>query len=323
MCASAQTTSPPIGDKQRQMEFKDYYAALGVAPNASADEIKRSYRKLARKHHPDLNKAPEAEARFKAVAEAYKALNDPDRRAAYDGIVARRAQAARQSEGFDASGFEFAGRDASAGEDTDFSAFLDALLRRQSPTRSAAIDHHARIEIDLIDSYRGATKQISLRVPVADAHGRTTLIDRQLEIHVPKGIRAGQQLRLIGQGGADHEGAAGDLYLEIAFRTSAQFRLDGRDVHADLKLAPWEAALGATVTAAMPDGEVQLAIPPGSAAGRKLRLKGKGLPGDPAGDFYAVLSLGLPPADSPQAKAAYAAFASSFANFDPRRVGTP
>ena len=313
------------------MEFKDYYAALGIAPTATADEIKRSYRKLARKFHPDLNKAADAEARFKDVAEAYEALNDPERRAAYDGIAQRRAQAARQPEGFDSSGYEFAGREASPGEDTDFSAFLDALLRRQSSAQSArhgaaqsaAIDHHARIEIDLVDSYRGATKQIALRVPVTDAHGRTTLVDRQLEINLPKGIRAGQQLRLVGQGGADHAGAAGDLYLEIAFRSDARFRLDGRDVHADLKLAPWEAALGATVMAAMPDGEVQLTIPPGSAAGRKLRLKGKGLPGDPPGDFYAVLSLALPPADTAQAKAAYAAFASSFTNFDPRRVTTP
>jgi curved DNA-binding protein len=180
-------------------------------------------------------------------------------------------------------------------------------------------DHHAKVLIDLQDSYLGAQRTISLRMPVIDATGHATLQDRQLEVNIPKGVRQGQQLRLSGQGAAGHGGAAaGDLYLEIQFRPHPVFRVDGRDIHFDLPVTPWEAALGSTVTAPTPDGPVQLSIPPSSAQGRKLRLKGKGLPGKEPGDLYAVLLIALPPAGSPPEKDAYEALGRAFPHYNPR-----
>jgi curved DNA-binding protein len=180
-------------------------------------------------------------------------------------------------------------------------------------------DHHAKVVIDLVDAYRGARRSLTLRMPALDESGHGVLRERTLDVTIPKGVREGQHLRLAGQGGPGlGEGApAGDLYLEIAFAPDPRFRVDGRDVYADLPLAPWEAALGASVDVATPDGTLSLTIPPGSAAGRKLRLKGRGIPGNPAGDFYAVLAIALPPADSATARAAYESFAAAFA-FDPR-----
>lgn len=172
--------------------------------------------------------------------------------------------------------------------------------------------------IDLTDAYRGAQRSISLRMPVLDAQGRVTLQERKLDVSIPKGVRAGQHLRLAGQGGPGLDGgAAGDLYLEIAFKPHSLFRTDGRDVFLDLPLAPWELALGASVTAPTPDGPVQLTIPANSVAGRQLRMKGRGIPGKPPGDLYAVLTIALPPADSEGARETYRAMALAF-NFNPR-----
>ena len=320
------------------MEFKDYYATLGVARTASHDEIKRAYRKLARKYHPDVSKEPDAELRFKEVAEAHEALIDPERRAAYDDIGARhaRGQPFEPPPGWD-SGFEFSGRggDGMAGGHHnnvgDFSNFFESLFGRAGGAgagarRTAAgampaqgVDHHAKVVIELQDAYQGAQRTISLRVPVVGADGRATLQDRQLEVHIPKGVRQGQHLRLAGQGAAGHAGAPpGDLYLEIQFKPDLLFRVDDRDVYTELPVSPWEAALGAEVTAPTPEGAVQLSIPPGSAQGRKLRLRGKGLPGKQPGDLYVVLSIVLPPSASEPAKEAYAAFARAFSDYNPR-----
>ncbi len=310
------------------MEFKDYYATLGVERSATPDEVKRAYRKLARKYHPDVSKEPDAEARFKEVAEAYEALSDVEKRAAYDDIGRRqeRGQDFKPPPGWD-GGFEFSGRGGGgAREEADFSDFFAAMFGRQARGAGgsragapASGDHHARIVIDLEDAYRGARRTISLRMPHVDAQGLATLQERQLEVSIPKGVREGQHLRLAGQGGADPGGGpAGDLYLEIALRPHPLFRVDGRDVYLDLAVAPWEAALGATATVPTPDGSVQLSVPAGSRSGRKLRLKGKGLPSKPPGDLYAVLGITLPPADTPEAKDAYASLASSFPDFDPR-----
>ena len=313
------------------MDFKDYYATLGVDRQASTDEIKRAYRKLARKYHPDVSKEPDAEARFKEVSEAYEALSDTEKRAAYDEVGQRhqRGQEFRPPPGWD-SGFEFSGRD-SGGADADsfeHSDFFEALFGRatrgahgaRAGMHAAGGDHHAKVSIDLEDAYRGARRSITLHVPVTDANGRTTMQQRQLDVNIPRGIRAGQHLRLAGQGGPGlGEGPAGDLYLEISFNPHPHFRVDGRDVFLDLPVTPWEAALGASVTAPTPEGSVQLSVPPGSGAGRKLRLKGKGLPGNPPGDLYAVIGIALPPADTPAAQEAYGAMARAFPAFDPRR----
>ncbi len=316
------------------MEFKDYYATLGVERTATQDEVKRAYRKLARKFHPDVSKEPDAEARFKEIAEAYEALGDAEKRAAYDDIGKRyaRGQDFSPPPGWD-SGFEFSGGgngESGAGFDPSHSDFFEALFGRhgaglrgaRAAPRGPGSDHHAKVQIDLIDAYRGAQRTISLRMPQLDAAGRVTLVERHLDVNIPKGIRDGQHLRLAGQGGSAGQGdaPAGDLYLEVGFAPHPRFRVDGRDVYADLPLAPWEAALGASVDLATPDGSVELAVPAGSKAGRKLRLRGKGIPSAAApGDLYAVLSIALPSADTPQAKEAWHALAKAFGDFDPRR----
>ena len=328
------------------MEFKDYYATLGVDRAATQAEIKRAYRKLARRFHPDVSKEANAEARFKEIAEAHEALIDTARRAAYDDIAQRHAsgQAFEPPPGWE-SGFEYSGRGADSmpgrnfhdagAAGGDFSDFFETLfgtsarrgfeaaegMRRGGTARGPAPgrDHHAKVAIDLQDAYRGAQRTITLRMPVADEAGRTTLHDRQLEVSIPRGVREGQNLRLTGQGAAGHGGGpAGDLYLQIQVLPHPVFRLDGGDLYFDLPVAPWEAALGATVRAPTPDGHVQLSIPPHTLPGRLLRLKGKGMPGKVPGDLYAVVTISLPPAGSTPEKEAYDAFARAFAGFNPR-----
>jgi curved DNA-binding protein len=308
------------------MRYKDYYAALGVSREASADEIKLAYRKLARKYHPDVSKEPDAEARFKEVAEAYEALKDPQRRAAYDEVGQRWAghRPDQPPPGWDA-GFEFGGGEF-AEEGGDFSDFFETLFGRHArgggraaPGRTHGQDHHAKVQIDVEDAYRGATREFRLQMPALGDDGRVALRERRIELRIPRGIRAGQLLRLAGQGGPGrHGGAAGDLYLEVHFAPHRCFRVDGRDVLFDLPLAPWEAALGAKVQVSTPEGEVELAVPPGSRPGRRLRMKGRGLPGSPPGDLYALLTIALPAAEDAAGRAAYEAFARAFGGFDPR-----
>jgi curved DNA-binding protein len=317
------------------MDFKDYYATLGVARDASTEDIKRAYRKLARKYHPDVSKEPDAEARFKDVAEAYEVLKGDDTRAAYDQVGQRREQAAAAGAGaapdWDA-GFEFSGADfggAGAGGHGDFSDFFETLFGRQARAaqqgqrgRTASArgeDHHAKVVIELEDAYRGAQRTLSLRRPVVNADGRVELQEHRVDVTIPKGIRAGQHLRLAGQGEAGFGGGtAGDLYLEVAFAPHRLFQVDGRDVSLQLPVAPWEAALGASVHVPTPEGTVELNIPRGSRPGRKLRLRGKGLPGEPAGDFYVVLDIAWPPAGDPAVDDAYQALARSAPAFNPR-----
>jgi curved DNA-binding protein len=308
------------------MEFKDYYATLGLEKSASQEDIKRAYRKLARKYHPDVSKEPDAEARFKEVAEAYEVLKDPQRRAAYEAVGAQHdgRQEFRPPPGWN-SGFEFSD---GAGDAADLghSDFFEALFGRgagmhgaRGPAHAGGRDHHAQVQIDLLDSWRGARRTISLQMPTRDAEGNLALQSRQLEVNIPRGIRDGQHLRLKGMGSPGiGTGPAGDLYLEIHFAPHRLFRVDGRDVYLDLPVAPWEAALGASVVVPTPDGNVQLTIPAGSTSGRRLRLKGKGVPCTPPGDFYAVLSIALPTADTDAARGAYQAMAESFEDFNPR-----
>jgi curved DNA-binding protein len=329
------------------MKFKDYYQTLGVARDASTDDIKRAYRKLARKYHPDLSKEADAEARFKDLGEANEVLKDPEKRAAYDQAGSqwerqrqsggnRADQDFQPPPGWDA-GFEFSGRGDDSADPQDHSDFFEALFGRaarggaraggaRAQMRMPGQDHHAKVLIDLEDAYRGAQRSVSLRMPALDAQGHGVMQERRLDVNIPKGIREGQHLRLAGQGGPGlGEGPAGDLFLEIAFNPHPVYRTDGRDVYFDLPVAPWEAALGVALSAPTPDGPVELTIPPGSAAGRKLRLKGRGLPGNGAGavpgDLYAVLTIALPKADTEAAKSAYRVFAEVFADasgFKPR-----
>lgn len=311
------------------MKFKDYYETLGVPRSATQDEIRQAYRKLARKYHPDVSKQPDAEARFKELGEANEVLKDPEKRAAYDRMGSQYKNGQDFSPPPDWNeGFEFSGSGEPEGMPN--SDFFEALFGRRAQharrgprtMHAQGQDHHAKVAIDLRDAYRGATRSISLSMPAVDAQGHVSLRARQLEVNIPKGITSGQHLRLQGQGGPGlGSGPAGDLYLEIVFTPDPVFRVDGRDVYLDLPLAPWEAALGAQVDVPTPEGSVTLTIPPGSAAGRKLRLKGRGIPGasvdKPAGDLYAVLTIVLPPADTDAAKEAYQALHKA-THFNPR-----
>lgn len=310
------------------MEFKDYYATLGVEQTAPQEQIKRAYRRLSRKYHPDVSKDPDATTRFKEVAQAYEALSDPEKRAAYDDAVQRGQRGAeefRPQPGWD-SGFEFSGRDFGAFSQGGAGDLFETLFgrtaqgrRSRGPEQAAGEDHHAKVQIDLEEAFRGGKRTVSLRMPVVDVRGQVMFQTRQIEVDIPKGVSEGQHLRLVGQGGAGYGGGpAGDLYLEVSVRPHPYFRLEGRDVYLDLPITPWEAGLGAQVSVPTPDGAVQLTIPPGASSGQKLRLKGKGLPGHPRGDMYAVLGITAPPAASASAKKAYAALASSFPNFNPR-----
>jgi curved DNA-binding protein len=297
-----------------------------LARTATPDQIKRAYRKLARKYHPDVSKESNAEARFKDVAAAYEVLGDVEKRAAYDDAALRptRGPASTSTPGSWDDGFEFSGRGFDAGDAAAQESFFESLFRRQRTgaprsQHAAGDDHHARVQIDLLDACRGGHRQITLRVPQQDASGQVSLIDRTLDVNIPKGIVAGQHLRLAGQGYAGTgSGSAGDLYLEIEFAPQARYRIDGRDLYLDLPVSPWEAALGAMVNVPLPDARIQMTVPPGSSSGRKLRLKGKGIPSTPPGDFYAVLAVVLPRADTPEARAAYQLLANSFSGFTPR-----
>lgn len=287
------------------MEFKDYYAIMGVSRNATQDEIKRSYRKLARKYHPDVSDDPQAEERFKEVGEAYEVLKDPEKRAAYDQLGAqwKAGQEFRPPPDWD-QGFEFSDGGFTAADAAQFSDFFESLFggrgrragRAQREFRVRGDDHHARVAVDLEDTYTGAQRSITLRTPELTKDGHVTLRERNLNVRIPKGIRSGQKIRLAGQGGPGlGDGKAGDLYLQVELNPHGMYRVDGSDVYLDLPVAPWEAALGATVKVPTPSGRVDLRIPPNSNQGARLRLKGRGIPGKKPGDMIVVLKIVLPP----------------------------
>jgi len=312
------------------MEFKDYYQTMGVERDASQDEIKRAYRKLARKYHPDVSKEANAEARFKEVGEAYEVLKDPEKRAAYDQLGAnwKAGQDFRPPPDWD-QGFEFHGGGFTGADAEQFSDFFESLFGRGGLgggyTRQTRPEFHARGEdtyakvlIDLEDAYHGATRSLTLKRTEMGTDGRPRLNERTLNVRIPKGVRQGQHIRLARQGGAGvGKGGAGDLYLEVEFRPHRHYHVEGKDVFLDLPVAPWEAAFGATIKVPTPAGPVDLKIPANSSGGRKLRLKGRGIPARESGDLYVVLQIALPPADSEAAKAAYSEFEKAL-EFNPR-----
>jgi len=319
------------------MEYRDYYKILGVARTASADEIKKSYRRLARKYHPDVSKEKDAEAKFKEVQEAYEVLKDTEKRAAYDQLGSNWQQGQQFRPPPDwASGFEFRGRP-SGGQSQQFeggfSDFFSSLFggggespfgrggysQQGGAGRSrAGRDSHARIDLDLEDVFQGGARTFELQRPEAGADGAVQMRNHAVKVTIPRGIAQGQRLRLTGQGEtASGGGRAGDLYLEIHIRPHRLFQLEGRDISLSLPIAPWEAALGATVTVPTLGGSVEMRIPPGAQSGQKLRLRGRGLPGEPPGDQTVQLKIVTPPANTPEAKALYEKMRAELA-FDPR-----
>jgi curved DNA-binding protein len=290
------------------MEFKDYYSLLNVPRTASDDDIKRSYRKLARKYHPDVSKEPNAEEKFKEVQEAYEVLKDPKKRSAYDQLGAQwksgeefRPPPNWQDFAGGNSQFEF------GGEGGDFSDFFASLFgqarqggfhrgRQRQEFRQRGNDEHAKIKISLEDAFHGATKSIHFQ------HKTQTL-----KVTIPPGVTTGQQLRLANQGSPGIGGApAGDLYLEIQIEPHAFYTLQGKDVYITLPLTPWEAALGAKIKVPTLAGPVDMKIAANSQTGQKLRLKGRGLPAKPQpGDQYALLQIVTPSAHTDSQRAFY------------------
>jgi len=308
------------------VEYKDYYQTLGVAKTASEEEIKKAYRKLVRKYHPDVSKEADAQKKTQEINEAYGVLGDAEKRAAYDELG--RGQQYRAGQEFRPPpdwGRGFGGNGGFGGDDamgSDFFADLFANLgggrrRQQAPRRGE--DSHASITIDLADSYHGATRGISLMVAERDAQDRIVTRERTLSVNIPKGVTAGQQLRLSGQG---QPGAAGpgDLYLEIQFRPDARYRVDGRDVYETVPVTPWEMALGGEIEVGTPSGKVTVTKSAGSQSGRKLRLRGRGIPGKEAGDLYLLLEVVLPPAHTDKQRELYQTMAREMA-FNPRAGG--
>jgi curved DNA-binding protein len=316
------------------VEYKDYYQILGVERTASADDIKKAYRKLVRQYHPDVSKHKDATEKTKEINEAYDVLGDAEKRAAYDAL----GQAPRHGQEFQpppdwGQQYDFGGGGGSGSAEDIFADLFAHMGRGRGRGRRAGgmggggfqmrgEDIHAAIAIDLRDAYQGATRTIGLRVPQQDAQGRTVMQDKTLSVNIPKGVTPGQQLRLAGQGQPGIGGGGpGDLYLEIQLNPDARYRVEGAHVYQNVPVAPWEAALGASIAVPTPSGTVEVAVPAGSQSGRKLRLKGRGIPAAQPGDLYLILDVVLPPATSERARELYQQMARELA-FDPReRIG--
>ena len=314
------------------MEYKDYYKIIGVAKDATQDEIKRSYRKLARKFHPDVSKAKDAEKHFKEVGEAYEVLKDPKKRKAYDQLGGKWKAG---QEGFQPppgwnAGFEFhrEGFTNNASSSSQFSDFFESLFGRRTGGADArhtvfkarGENSHAKVFIDLEDAYHGATRSLNLQTTVLNKEGHPQLKVRTLNVKIPKGVKEGQNIRLQGQGNPGFGGGlAGDLYLEISFNPHALYKIDGRDVSLELPISPWEAALGGKVQVSTPMADkIDLTIPPCISSGKRMRLKGRGIPGKTPGDFYIQLKIVLPDSLTDKEKSLYKALQEEAGNFNPR-----
>ncbi|MGR9106025.1 MAG: DnaJ C-terminal domain-containing protein [Gammaproteobacteria bacterium] len=309
------------------MQTKDYYKILGVDRNATPEVIKHAYRKLARKYHPDLSKEENAEDRFKEIGEAYDILKDLKKRAAFDRQARSRNSAPdRRRPRMHPGRFAFPRRLFRRTFKSDLGVVFAPFFgwcKKFSPLQTAKSwlgrkDHHAKLRIDLIDAYRGANRRITLSTSEKDHRISSRPGERNLDVRIPKGIKAGQHIRLAGQGSCGNRiVGAGDLYLEIEFNPHPLFRVVGADVHLDLPVAPWEAALGARINIPTPEGTARITIPSGSKQGARIRLADRGIPASPSGHFYVILQIVLPPANSEKARKAYRSLARELP-FNPR-----
>lgn len=325
------------------MQFPDYYATLGVSREASQDEIRKAYRRLARKYHPDVSKEPDAGKRMAAVNEANEVLSDPEKRKVYDAVGhqawaqgARSADDVRPPPGWNRAYTHSTGDGAFSwhehrpGFDADYSEFFEELFGRGARAGAQARatdagqawpgeDQHAEITIDLAEAYRGTARTLTLQGVRIDAGGQVVPDVRTLNVRIPAGVAQGQLIRLAGQGLPGIQGGKpGNLYLKVHIRSDETLRIAGRDVHMRVLVTPWEAALGTEITVATPAGPLSVTLPAGSARGRKLRLRGKGIPGRTAGDLYLEPEVGVPRAVTPEQKAAWEALARAYPGFEPR-----
>lgn len=283
---------------------RDPYEVLGVAHGATAEEIQQAYRKLARRHHPDVNKSPDAEERFKEINDAYHVLSDPDRRRAYD--QPRRPTGQRTGYG---AGDRYAGT-RTADVDLDLEELFGGVFggrTRGGPIRGA--DQEAELWLTVEDAYQGGTHHLTISGPGGP---------REYDVAIPPGVADGQRIRLPGQGGRSAGGAPpGDLILLVRLESDPRYRVRGHDIHVDLPVSPWEAALGANVPVRTPGGPATVTLPPGSSTGRRLRLRGQGMP--PSGDLYAEIRVVVPRTLSARERELFGELAK-ISSFDPRQV---
>ena len=314
------------------MKYKDYYEILGVERNATPEEIKKAYRKLARKYHPDVSKEAHAEDKFKEVGQAYEVLKDKEKRAAYDQLGRHRPGEEFTPPPDWAGGWTTGGGTQGFGG-VDISDLFEQLFGQRPPgggrsthgfrqqPRGRGQDYELDVEIDLAEAANGAERSFRVEMPELDSQGYMTRQPRTVKVRIPKGASDGQKLRVPGKGGAGLGGGPpGDLYLTVHIKSHPQFRVTGHDLYTDLPLAPWEAALGAQVEVPTLGGPVRVTVKPGARTGQKLRISGKGLPRPKGGqgDLYAVLQIAVPGKLSADEKRLFEELAKVSA-FDPRR----
>jgi curved DNA-binding protein len=308
------------------MKYKDYYEILGIERTADEDAIKKAYRGLARKFHPDVTKDPEGEAKFKELSEAYKTLKDPEKRAAYDQLgkhtPGEEFQPAQDwGHGFSGGGPSYDDLNLADLDLADLLASFGRGRSRADATRPmAGEDYDVAATLTLEQAYLGTQLDISLSVPLHDEMGRMTRSTKKLEIQIPKGAISGQRLRLRGQGGKGHNGGRdGDVYVNMQIVPHATYRVEGRNLYVDLLLAPWEAALGATIEFPTLGGEVELNIPPGTNTGQQLRLGKRGLCSDKEdGALFAIARIVISPKLTDEERDLYKRL-SVIATFEPRK----
>lgn len=311
---------------------KNFYEELGIQRQASPEEIKKAYRKLARKYHPDISKETNAEEMMQKINVAYDTLSDAEKKKEYDFNLDH-PQGSNPFGQSTSDGFQ---QSKNYSQNTDFSGFEDLFgrfgqgfgggqyqqTRQNSSNRQQSFqgeDQHARIEVDLDVAYNGATQNITLQIPTYSVYGEPEVQRKTLEVKIPKGMKQGQQIRLNKQGQAGiNGGEAGNLYIEIHYRNTDKVRVENADIYYNIDVSPWEAALGQEIEVQTPAGKVNVTLPANTVYGRQLRLKDKGIPARVAGHLYLVLNIVYPKAETEKQKNAYQDLANVFSDFNPR-----
>lgn len=305
------------------MEYKDYYKIMGLDRHVSQEEIKRAYRKLARKYHPDVSKELNAESKFKELGEAYEVLKDPEKRAKYDqyGQYWQNPAGTQDARGSQSNHYQYYQHGDTRGA-AEFEEFLNNIFKQRyqhtEDYSEESLDIHAKLTISLDDSFHGAEKILQLQKPVNPKYGWPSYENRAIKVRIPKGVTDKQQIRLKGQGNQGKKHYNGDLYIEINIAPHPWYKLEKKDIHLELPISPWEATLGASIEVPTLGGRVKLKIPKLSQTGKQMRLKGRGLPGSPPGDELITLKIVIPPQENLEVNKLYEQIAAA-AKFNPRK----